>query len=171
MKRLSFKEFMKRDDNKVVLESLDEKYGKLFESEDDKKEEPEEDKEITDKDIEKEAKSKTKGDEELEKEVEKEAEEESKKKKIKKVLIGVVDERNHDGEVSKGVVLETDLPEKKIEDLETREDVIASGNNAKKLKTIAEIAKYIKKLEGTIIYWFDFESDHEGDVAWKKVKV
>lgn len=169
MKKMSFKEFMLLEENKSILEPI-EKRLKLNENDSEEKKEEEDDKPETDDDIKKKAKeAKIKDEEDLEKEVRKEAEKDA--KKTKKVLLGIVDERDHDGEVSKGIILDTELPEKKIEDLETREDVVASGINAKKLKTIAEIAKHIKKLNGTIVYWFDFESDHEGDVPWKKVKV
>lgn len=169
MKKLSFKEFMLLEENKSLLEPI-EKRLKLNENDSEEKKEEEDEKPETDEDIKKKAKeAKIKDEEDLEKEVQKEAEKDA--KKTKKVLLGIVDERDHDGEVSKGIILDTDLPEKKIENLETREDVVASGINAKKLKTIAEISKQIKKLNGTIVYWFDFESDHEGDVPWKKVKV
>ena len=169
MKKLSFKEFMLLEENKSLLDPI-EKRLKLNENDSEEKKEEEDEKPETDEDIKKKSKeAKIKDEEDLEKEVQKEAEKDA--KKTKKVLLGIVDERDHDGEVSKGIILDTDLPEKKIENLETREDVVASGINAKKLKTIAEISKQIKKLNGTIVYWFDFESDHEGDVPWKKVKV
>lgn len=138
--------------------------GKSEKNSDDK------DEDETDEDIKKKAKENAKDDSKLEKEVEKEAEEDSKKKVIKKILLGIVDKKE-DGEVVKGMILDTELPAKKIESLDKREDVVASGFNAKNLKTPAEISRYAKKLGGTSIYWFDFDNTEYGDDIWKVVKV
>lgn len=128
------------------------------------------DEDETDEDIKKKAKENAKEDSKLEKEVEKEAEEDSKKKVVKKILLGIVEKRE-DGEVTKGMILDTDLPAKKIEELDKREDVVAAGFNAKNLKSIAEISRYAKKLGGTSIYWFDFDNTEYGDDVWKVVKI
>lgn len=138
--------------------------GKSEKNSDDK------DEDETDEDIKKKAKENAKEDSKLEKEVEKEAEEDSKKKVIKKILLGIVDKKE-DGEVVKGMILDTDLPAKKIEELDKREDVVAAGFNAKNLKTPAEISRYAKKLGGTSIYWFDFDNTEYGDDIWKIVKI
>jgi hypothetical protein len=132
------------------------------------KESGDKDEDETDEDIKKKAKENAKDDSKLEKEVEKEAEEDSKKKVVKKILLGIVDKKD-DGEITKGIVLDTDLPAKKIEGLEYREDVLAAGFNAKNLKTPAEISRYAKKLGGTSIYWFDFDNTEYGDDVWKVV--
>ena len=165
MKKMTFSEFMKRDENKEKIQLIESYIKPIFEND-----EKEEDDEMTDEKIEKEAKSKDKGDEELEKEVEKEAKEESEKeaKKVKKILIGVVT-KEKDGEVLQATVYETDAKEKKIEGVEYFDDLFGITFNPIKLKTPAEIAKHLKKINGTVIYWFDFDKK-DADKEYLKIE-
>lgn len=164
MKKMTFSEFMKKEENKEKIQLIESYIKPIFENDD-----KEEDKEITDDEIEKEAKSKDKGDEELEKEVEKELEKESKEgKRVKKILIGVVT-KEKDDEILQATVYETDAKEKKIEGVEYFDDLFGITFNPIKLKTPAEIAKHLKKIKGTVIYWFDFDKKDE-DKEYLKIE-
>ena len=165
MKKMTFSEFMKRDENKEKVELIESYIKPIFENDE---KEDDEDKDVTDSDIEKEAKEKAKDDDELEKEVEKEAEKDAKEKKVKKILIGVVSQEK-DGEVYKATVYETDAKEKKIEGVEYFDDLFGITFNPVKLKTPAEIAKHIKKIKGTVVYWFDFDKKDE-DKEYLKIE-
>lgn len=128
-------------------------------------------KEETDKDVEEKAKKNAKDDDEFEKEVEKEIESEKKQpKKAKKILLGII-EKEFDGEVSEAYIGETDLKEKQIEGLEYREDVSNAINNMRLLKTPAAIAKRIKELGGTIVYFYDEKKRNNDEEFWKVVKI
>ena len=123
------------------------------------KESKEDDSEETDKDIEKKAKSNAKDDDEFEKSVLKDIEKEKVDNKSRKVMLGIVD-KEEDGEIFEAIIMNTDLKKaKEIEGLRLREDVVASGYEAKKLKKPSEVNSYLKKLKDVIIYWFYFDED------------
>ena len=183
------KNFMKLIDfsdkmvEKYLEASLDEKKREGFESKlqgeaseetkkEEKKEKKEKDEDETDETLEKKAKEKAKmgGDSKLEKEVELEVEKENKSpKKEKKVLLAVVQDRDGD-EILKALVGETDLSVKEIEGLEYEDEVLKSINNGRKLKTPAEIAKKVKDLKGTVVYFYDPKKKENDEKFWTVVK-
>lgn len=183
------KNFMKLIDfsdkmiEKYLEASLDEKKRDTFESklqsevaEDskktEKKEKEEKEEDESDEVVAKKAKelAKNGGDSKLEKEVELEVEKEKQSpKKEKKVLLGVV--LNRDGEeILSALVGETDLSVKQIEGLEYEDDVLKSINNGRKLKTPAEITRKVKELKGTVVYFYDPKKKENEEKFWTVVK-
>jgi hypothetical protein len=128
-------------------------------------------KEETDKDIEKSAKAKGNGDDDLEKEVEKDAKKdlETVGKKTK-ILVGIVKKSDEDGEVIDAIIGETDMKAKELDGIEY-EDALSGIHDAKKLNGPKAIANYIKKVGGTVVYFFDFDKKDKDEEYLKIVKV
>ena len=136
-----------------------------------KEEKSEEDEKETDADIAKRAKSNAKDDDEFEKEVEKEIEAEKKTvKKPKKILLGII-LKDVDGEIGEAIIGETDLVQKEIEGLEYKDEVSKAMYNMKTLKTPAQIAKRIKELKGSIVYYYDEDKRNNDKEFWTVVKI
>lgn len=111
-----------------------------------------------------------KGDAKLEKEVEDEIENEKKEpKKLNKILLGII-KKERDGDILSAIVGNTDLAKKDIEGLEYEKDVLDAIVDARNLKTPAEITNYVKKLKGTVVYFYDPVKKEKDLEFWKVEK-
>lgn len=140
-----------------------------------KKEDTKEEKE-TSVDPESEAKSKKAMSDEETNKLEKETEEEisaliGKKGDLEKKTLLAIIKKENDGEILEAILGETSLKDKEIEGLEYEEDVMAGIVGGKKFSTPAQIAKRIKELKGTKIYFYSAKKKDDGDNPWTIIKV
>jgi len=140
-----------------------------------KKEDSKEEKE-TDPDADTEAKNKKALSGEDTDKLEKETEEEISKligksgNLEKKTLLAIIKKEN-DGEIMEAILGETSLKDREVEGLEYEEDVMSAIVGGKKFTTPAQIAKRIKELKGTKIYFYSAKKKEDGDNPWTIVKV
>ena len=88
----------------------------------------------------------------------------------KKTLLAIIKKEN-DGEILEAILGETSLKDKDIEGLEYEEDVMAGIVGGKKFTSPAQIAKRIKELKGTKIYFYSAKKKDDGDNPWTIIKV
>lgn len=88
----------------------------------------------------------------------------------KKTLLAIIKKEN-DGEIMEAILGETSLKDREVEGLEYEEDVMAAIVGGKKFTTPAQIAKRIKELKGTKIYFYSAKKKEDGDNPWTIVKV
>lgn len=107
--------------------------------------------------------------------MEKEAEEElnrlaGPKKGAKKILLAIAKKVDGD-DVSDAIIGETEMSQTDIEGLEYEDDVMNAIVNGRKATTPAQIAKRIKELNGTKVYFFSEKKKDASGEPWIVLKI